>query len=109
MKKSSKSNIGFTLFLFVVFTLLGLGYVSVKLKCEAMVKERYLLSEKLKAIGNQNTALLGSRQDLSSEERIIDLAKNDLGMVPITEQQLILNVSKEEIEKINKILQKKYE
>jgi cell division protein FtsL len=109
MKKGSKSNIGFTLFLFVVFTLLGLGYVSVKLKCEAMVKERYLLSEKLKAIGNQNTALLGSRQDLSSEERIIDIAKNELGMVPITEQQIILNVSKEKIEEINKILQKKYE
>jgi cell division protein FtsL len=109
MKKGSKSNIGFTLFLFVVFTLLGLGYVSVKLKCEAMVKERYLLSEKLKAIGNQNTALLGSRQDLSSEERIVEIAKNDLGMVPITEQQIILNVSKEKIEEINKILQKKYE
>jgi cell division protein FtsL len=109
MKKGSKSNIGFTLFLFVVFTLLGLGYVSVKLKCEAMVKERFLLSEKLKAIGNQNTALVGSRQDLSSEERIVDIAKNDLGMVPISEQQIILNASKEKIEEINKILQKKYE
>jgi cell division protein FtsL len=109
MKKNSKSNIGFTLFLFVVFTMLGLGYVSIKLKCEAMVKERYLLSEKLKAIGNQNTALLGSRQDLSSEERIVEIAKNDLGMIPVTEQQIILNVSKEKIEEINKILQKKYE
>jgi cell division protein FtsL len=109
MKKGSKSNIGFTLFLLVVFTLLGLGYVSVKLKCEAMVKERFLLSEKLKAIGNQNTALVGSRQDLSSEERIVDIAKNDLGMVPISEQQIILKASKEKIEEINKILQKKYE
>jgi cell division protein FtsL len=109
MKKNSKSNIGFTLFLFVVFTLLGLGYVSVKLKCEAMVKERFLLGEKLKAIGNQNTALIGSRQDLSSEDRIVDIAKNELGMVPISKQQIILNVSKEKIEEINKTLQKKYE
>ena len=109
MNKSSKSKIGFTLFLFVVFTLLGLGYVSIKLKCEAMVKEKFLLSEKLKAIGNQNTALLGSRQDLTSEERIVDIAKNELGMVPISEPQIILNVSKDKIEEIDKILKKKYE
>ena len=109
MKKSSKSKIGFTLFLFVVFTLLGLGYVSIKLKCEAMVKERFLLNEKLKAIENQNTALLGSRQDLTSEGRIVEIAKNELGMVSASEPQIILNVSKEKIEEIDKILKKKYE
>ena len=74
-----------------------------------MVKERFLLNEKLKAIENQNTALLGSRQDLTSEGRIVEIAKNELGMVSVSEPQIILNVSKEKIEEIDKILKKKYE
>ena len=74
-----------------------------------MVKERFLLNEKLKAIENQNTALLGSRQDLTSEERIVEIAKNELGMVSVSEPQIILNVSKEKIERIDKLLKKKYE
>ena len=109
MKKGSKSNIVSALFLLVVFALLGLGYVSVKLKCEALIKEKFLLGEKLKAISNQNTALLGQRQDLTSEERIVEIAKNELGMEVNKRPQMSVKVSKEKIDKIDKILKKKYE
>ena len=109
MNKGSKNKIVSTLFLLVVFTLLGLGYVSVKLKCEAMIKEKFLLGEKLKAITNQNTALLGKRQDLTSEERIIEIAKTELGMELNTQPQMTLKVSKEKIDKIDKALKEKYE
>lgn len=109
MNKGSKSKIVSTLFLLIVFTLLGLGYVSIKLKCEAMIKEKFLLGEKLKAISNQNTALLGQRQDLTSEERIIEIAKNELGLEQNTRPQMTAKVSKEKIEKIEKILKEKYE
>jgi cell division protein FtsL len=109
MKKSSKSRIAFTLFLLVVFTFLGLGYVSIKLKCEAMIKEKFLLGEQIKGIGNQHTALLGSRQDLTSEERITDIAKNELGMIPDSQPKMILKVSKDKIDEIDKKLKEKYE
>ncbi len=109
MKKNSKSKIASALFLLIVFTLLGLGYVSVKLKCEAMIKEKFLLGEKLKAISNHNTALLGQRQDLTSEERIVEIAKNELGMVVDTRPQMKVKVNKKKIDKIDKILKKKYE
>jgi len=109
MNKGSKSKIVSTLFLLIVFTLLGLGYVSVKLKCEALIKEKFLLGEKLKAIGNQNTALLGQRQDLSSEERIVEIAKNELGLEVNSQPQMMMKVSKEKIDKIQKILKEKYE
>ena len=109
MKKGSKSNIVSALFLLIVFALLGLGYVSVKLKCEAMIKEKFLLGEKLKAINNQNTALLGQRQDLTSEERIVKIAKNELGMQLNTKPQMTVKVSKEKIDRIDKILKEKYE
>lgn len=109
MNKGSKHNILSTLFLLIVFTLLGLGYVSVKLKCEAMIKEKFLLGEKLKAISNQNIALLGQRQDLTSEERIVKIAKNELGLKVNTQPQMTVKVSKEKIDEIEKILKKKYE
>ena len=109
MKKNSKSKIASALFLLIVFTLLGLGYVSVKLKCEAMIKEKFLLGEKLKAISNQNTALLGQRQDLTSEERIVEIAKNELGMVVDARPQMKVKANKKKIDKIDKILKKKYE
>ena len=109
MNKGSKHKILSTLFLLIVFTLLGLGYVSVKLKCEAMIKEKFLLGEKLKAISNQNIALLGQRQDLTSEERIVKIAKNELGLKVNTQPQMTVKVSKEKIDEIEKVLKKKYE
>ena len=109
MNKGSKHKILSTLFLLIVFTLLGLGYVSVKLKCEAMIKEKFLLGEKLKAISNQNIALLGQRQDLTSEERIVEIAKNELGLEVNTEPQMTVKVSKEKIDEIEKVLKEKYE
>ena len=109
MNKGSKHKILSALFLLIVFTLLGLGYVSVKLKCEAMIKEKFLLGEKFKAISNQNIALLGQRQDLTSEERIVDIAKNELGLEVNTQSQMTVKVSKEKIDKIEKLLKEKYE
>ncbi len=109
MNKGSKSKIAFTLFIFVVFTLLGLGYVSIKLKCEALTKEKILAEEKLSAFKNTRISLIASQQFLTSEERIVDIAQNELGMVKNTGTQMVLKVSKNKIEEINKILKEKYE
>ncbi|HKI78537.1 MAG TPA: hypothetical protein VKA26_08360 [Ignavibacteriaceae bacterium] len=109
MKKGSKSNILSTIFVLVVFALLGLGYVSVKLKCEALVKEKYLLGEKLKAISNLNTELNGKAQDLSSEERIVKISQDELGMIKGSTPVRKLSVSKDKIEEVQKVLKEKYE
>ncbi|MGA8263586.1 MAG: hypothetical protein WB779_04010 [Ignavibacteriaceae bacterium] len=74
-----------------------------------MIKEKFLLGEKLKGISNQNIALLGQRQDLISEERIVGIAKNEFGLELNTRPQMTVKVSKEKIEKIEKILKEKYE
>ena len=109
MNKGSKSKIAFTLFIFVAFTLLCLGYVSIKLKCEALTKEKVLAEEKMSAVKNTRISLIASQQFLTSEERIVDIAQNELGMVKNTGQQMVLKVSKDKIDEINKILKEKYE
>ena len=109
MNKGSKSNILYTLFLFVVFTLLGLGYVSIKLKCEQLTKDKVLAEEKLNAVKNTRLSLVATEQNLSSEERIVKIAESELGMVRNKEPFMQVKVSKEKIDEINKALQKKYE
>jgi len=93
-KKNSKSKIFFTLFLFVVFTLLGLGYVSIKLKCEELTKNKILSEEKMNAIKN-------TRLSLTAEE--------ELGLVKGVPPQMVLKVSRERIDEINEALKRKYE
>ena len=109
MNKGSKSNILFTLFLLVVFTLLGLGYVSIKLKCEELTKDRVLTEEKLNAIRNTRLSLVANEQNLASEERIVKIAQDELGMVRKNGPLMQVKVSKEKIDEINKALQAKYE
>lgn len=109
MNKGSKSKIAFALFIFIVFTVLGLGYVSIKLKCEALTKEKVLAEEKLGAYKNTRVSLVASQQFLTSEERIVEIAQNELGMVKNTGPQMMLKVSKDKIDEINKILEEKYE
>ncbi|MGA7838068.1 MAG: hypothetical protein WB996_08885 [Ignavibacteriaceae bacterium] len=109
MNKGSKSNILYTLFLFVVITLLGLGYVSIKLTCEKLTKDKVLAEEKLNAVKNTRLSLVAAEQNLSSEERIVKIAESELGMVRNKEPFMQVKVSKEKIDEINKALQKKYE
>lgn len=109
MKKGSKSNILATLFLLVVFTMLGLGYVSIKLKCEQLAKDKVLAEEKLNAVRNTRLSLVASEQNLSSEERIVRVAKDELGMVRKDAPWMQVKVSRQKIEEINQALRKKYE
>jgi|SRR3972149_1839115 len=108
-KKNSKSKIFFTLFLFVVFTLLGLGYVSIKLKCEELTKNKILAEEKMNAIKNTRLSLTASQQLLTSEERIVKTAEEELGLVKGVPPQMVLKVSRERIDEINEALKRKYE
>lgn len=109
MKKSAKPLILFSLFVFVAYTLLTLIYVGVRLECEKSTKEKVLTNEKLSDLKNWRINLVAQDQALSSEERIVDIAVNDLGMIKRTEPPIILKVNKDKIESISKIIDKKYE
>ena len=109
MKRSAKPVIFFVLFVFVSYTILILMYVGVRLEYEKLTREKVIAQQRLGDVKNWKVNLLAQDQALSSEERIVGIAQNELGMVRDSGQVIILNVSKEKIDKISKAIEKKYE
>lgn len=99
----------FGLFIFVVYAFLMLAYVGVKLECGKLTRDKVLAYEKLNQVKNWKVNLIARDQALSSEERIVSIARNELGMVRRTGPQLVVKVSKEKIEEIAGALKVKYE
>lgn len=109
MKKSAKPLIVFVIFTFVASTFLILLYVGIKLECEKLTKEKVLTEGKLIETKNWKTNLIAQDQALSSEERIVEIAQNELGMIRRSEPPVVLKVNKDKIEEISKAIEKKYE
>lgn len=109
MKKGSKPLIFFVLFLLVTYTFLILGYVGVKLECELLTKEKFDAQKILDSKINKQTNLIAEVQLLSSKERIVKIASEELNMIKRTEPKMSLNVSKEKIREVNEALKAKYE
>ena len=109
MKKSSKPLIIFVLFLLVTYSLVILGYVGVKQECELLIKEHVESQKALDLVKNKQVSLIAEVQNLSSEERIVKIASEELNMIKRNEPKIILAVNKDRIEKINIALKGKYE
>ncbi len=109
MKKNSKPVIIFILIFFISVTAAILIYVGVKKKCEVLTKEKVLMEEQLAARQNWRTNLLAQNQMLTSEQRITEIAMNELGMIKRTKPAMKLKADKEKILKISKILSDKYD
>lgn len=107
-KKSDKPRVLFVLLTFCIIAAIAVGYVSLKLQCEVLAKDKVKLSEKLDTKKNQRVNLYAFMQQLSNEERIVPLA-TELGMVKSTETFAVLSVNRENINQINTIINKKYE
>jgi cell division protein FtsL len=109
MKKGSKPFIFFVLFLLVTYSLLLLGYVGIKLECELLTKEKFDVQKVLDSKRNKQISLIAEVQNLSSEERIVKIASEELSMIKRNEPKIILAVNKDWIETINIALKDKYE
>ncbi len=109
MKKSAKPLILLTLFYMVTITLFILGYVGIKLKCEELTKQKFLTEQELENTKNWQLNLSAQNQALTSEDRIVPLAENELGMIKPAEIPVELTVDKDKIENISKIIKDKYE
>jgi cell division protein FtsL len=109
MKKGSKPFLLFVLFLLMTYSLLILGYVAVKQECELLVKEQVESGKALDMLRNKQVSLIAEIQNLTSEERIVKIASEELNMIKRSEPKILLTISKEKIEMINDILKEKYE
>ncbi len=109
MKTGSKPLIFSVLFLLVIYSMLALGYVAVRQECERLTKEKVENQKALDSKLTEQVNLIADVQSNSSEERIVKIATEELGMVKRTEPEILLKVSKEKIGEVEEALKEKYE
>ena len=109
MKKGSKPFLFFSILFFTAFIVLILFYVGIKLKCEELTKEKILAEKQLDLKRNSQVNLTVKNQFLMSEERITNIAEDELGMIRGEMSALRIEVSKQKIEDIKDRLKEKYE
>ena len=107
--KNSKSFLGYGLSIGIALTLYALSYVGIKLKCEALIKDKVLSTQNLSSVQNEELNLTAQNQYLNSEERIVYIAQSELGMIKGDSPIIILLVSREKIEFMQKEINSKYE
>lgn len=107
--KNFKPLIGYGLLSGVTITLYALSYVGIKLECESLIKDKVINIQNYSSARNEELNLTAQFQYLNSEERIVDIALNELGMIKGPAPILSLSVSGEKIERIQKEVNSKYE
>jgi cell division protein FtsL len=107
--KNSKPFLGYGLFTGIALTLYALCYVAVKLNCESLIKQKVITIENFSSVQNEKLNLTAQFQYLNSEERIVEIAQKELGMIKSSSPVLSLSVSKEKIDRIQKEINSKYE
>ena len=107
--KNSKPFLGYGLLTGFAFTFYALTYVGIKLECESLIKDKVITIQNYSSAQNEKLNLTARFQFLNSEERIVEIAQNELGMVKCTVPILTLSVSREKIERIQKEINSKYE
>jgi hypothetical protein len=109
MTKNSKPIIGYGLAFGAAVTLYALSYVGIKLSCEALIKDKVIADRNLASSLNEKLNLTAQYQYLNSEERIVQIARDEMGMVKCTSAPFSLSVDREKAERIQKEINSKYE
>ena len=107
--KNSKPLLGYGLSAGIALTLYALSYVGIKLECESLIKDKVITIQNYSSAQNEKLNLTAQFQYLNSEERIMAIAQNELGMIKCPAPILTLSVSREKIEQIQKEINSKYE
>lgn len=102
---SLKSFISITVSIAVVLFL----YVAVITEIKNMNRERLTKIEKLNEEHNRIEAKMVEIQKLTAEERIIKIAQDSLGLIRPKENLETIQVSKEQIKQIEKLVNEKYD
>lgn len=103
MKTSAKPVLLSSIVCIVLFGGLILGNVMAKLSCDKIKKEILIAQELLEAKKNTQIKLQAELQNWCSEERILEPAAN-LNLVKMTDKPVLMNVDKNKIEQLEKVI-----
>jgi cell division protein FtsL len=109
MKKSAKPLILYSLLTFILLSVFFLGYIRTKIKCDQTRKEIVEIEEAIQSNRKRQVFLTARLQYYSMEERIVNIATTELGMIRRESPRIVLEVSKEKIRMINNRLKEKYD
>ncbi|MGB5846934.1 MAG: FtsL-like putative cell division protein [Ignavibacteriaceae bacterium] len=109
MNESAKPLIIKIIFLLVVVTSMVLVSIGLRFKYEELMREKSELNNMLREERTKKVNLIADYQAYSSEEKIISVAENKLGMVRRTQPKVTITVDKNLIKKANEKLKSKYE
>lgn len=109
MKKGNKPIIIYLLIIIMISTVFVLLMVGFKLKTEELSRTRFETENRLKTEKGNQINLIADYQTYVSEDRIVRIAINDLGLVRRTEPVEKLFYSKNKLEVVNRLLKLKYD
>ncbi|MFC2119828.1 hypothetical protein ACFLQ4_02030 [Bacteroidota bacterium] len=109
MNKSAKPLIIKIIFLLVIVTSIVLASIGLRFKHEELMREKSELNNMLKEERTKKVNLIAVYQAYSSEDKIISVAENKLGMIRRTQPKITITVDKNLIKKANEKLKSKYE
>jgi cell division protein FtsL len=109
MKKSAKPLILYSLLAFILISGFLLGYIGFKIRCDQLRKEIVVQEENIVSKRSRHQFLTARLQYYSSEERIMNIASSELGMIRLEDARIVLEVSREKINMIENRLREKYD
>lgn len=109
MKKSSKPAIFIVITLLLIVTGFALVSIGLKLKYEQFFLQKDKAEKIYKSENQKKIKLTAEYQTVTSEERIVSVAKSDLGMIRNIEVPLIIKYENKKVESLSQTLKEKYE
>lgn len=109
MKKSSKPTLFLLLTLLLIVTVFALISVGMKLKYEQFILQKDKAEKNYKDESQRKIKLTAEYQTFTAEERIVAVAKSDLGMIRNIETPLVLKYDIEKYEVLSETLKEMYE
>jgi cell division protein FtsL len=106
MKGSSLKNF---IAIVVIISLVLLGYVIVRSEIKRINREKITKQDMLNERFKRIETMLVEVQKLTSEEVIVKIAQDSLGLIRPSENLEMISVSKDQIKQIEKLLNEKYD
>jgi len=109
MNKSKKSFLIYSFVTALSAALTVIAYIYLKLENDSLSKSKVLLSDQLSAKQNVKVELIVEVNKLESEDRIIKLAEDRLGLVRISEDVKSITVDKARFQRLSEMVKEKHD
>jgi len=109
MKKSSKPIIFLLLTFLLIATVFALASVGIKLKYEQLLLQKDKAEKTYKSESQKKIKLTAEYQTVTAEERIVAVAKSELGLIRNIESPFIIKYNNDKIKRLSETIKEKYE